>query len=196
MADKLRNIAQNVRCPIGMGFIPMRFVFFLAVTLLVSTDGHAQQAAGIDRPVAEVRQHIGAMLRCNFVSDNVGMMYACGSRLRAIGAVLSRSVGAYAFDTLELDVLLARDSGKPTARERGVAQTTVEILGYVAPVWPDSRRWLTSAIEAADTDDACSFMKIDGVVISIRPYHYADREGSYAEIYVTRNFDIYSLCEY
>ena len=175
----------------------MRFVhLFAAAFLLVSADGHAQQVAGIDRSVAEVRQHIGATLRCKFVSDNMGMTSACGSRLRAIRAELSRRVDADAFDTVELDMLLASEPGKPTARERALAQAAVDILLYAAPTWSNARRWLSSAITAADTDQACSLMKINGVVISVRPYHYTDLKGSYAEIYVTRNFDVYSICEY
>ena len=164
--------------------------------LFMYSDAFGQPVLGIDRPVDEVRQRIAGILRCNFAYDDMGTMYGCGSRLRAIRATLSRSAGAKTFDLVQLDVLLANEPGKPTARERALAQTAVDILIYLAPSWPDARNWLISAVTAADTDQACSYMKINGMVISIRPYHYADHEGSYAEISVTRNFDIYSLCEY
>jgi len=100
------------------------------------------------------------------------------------------------FNLAETDLLIARDPGKPNEREKANAQTIIDAVIYLAPSWPNAREWLESAIAAADTSMACSYMKVQGVVVSIRPFHHVDALGNYANIYVTKNFDIYSLCEY
>ena len=156
----------------------------------------AQSTPGIDRPVAEVLQSLGALLHCHFASADMETLYGCGDRLAGVSTELWRSAGKQSFNTVTMDVFLARDRGRPTNEEIENAETAIDTILYLAPDWPDARNWLTSAVTAADTDQACSYVKINGMVISIRPYHYVDHEGSYAGIAVTRNFDIYSLCDY
>jgi hypothetical protein len=100
------------------------------------------------------------------------------------------------FDLAETDVLIARDPGKPSARERANVESIIDAVIYLAPGWPGAREWIESAITAADTSDACSYIKLRGVIVSVLPHHHVDGPGNYANVYVTRNFDIYSLCEY
>jgi len=100
------------------------------------------------------------------------------------------------FDTAEFTLLIAMRPRQQTPEERATIGAVIEALAYLAPTWPNSREWLASAIAAAGQQRACSYIIIDGVVVSIMPLRPVDTPGRYAEIYVTRNFDIYSLCEY
>ena len=162
--------------------------------MLVCTGARAQEVPGIDRPRDEVATKLASIFHCRMRSGQ----YASGCRSNPQGASvgLSRNSDHDVFDTADFSLLIARRSGSPTAEERRAVEIVIDAIVYLAPSWPNASDWLRSAIEAAGQQRACSYMKIDGVAVSIMPHRAADTEGSFASIYVTRLFDLYSLCEY
>jgi hypothetical protein len=155
----------------------------------------AQGLPGIDRPPNEVAEHLGAIFNCRMtiLPDAAG----CSGNTPRNGELdLLRTRMQNTFDTARAPFNLPRRRGQPTDQDRADTALLIEALIYLAPSWPNARQWLESAIAAADRDDACSYIKIRGVVISMRPVRPVDSPTRYIDLYLTRNFDIYSLCEY
>ena len=171
-----------------------RSIAMTVAMFFLCTSASAQELPGIDRPPNEVAAKLSEIFQCRMSSG--GDALGCRSNPGEASVELALNSRGDEIDKAEVDLLIATRRGRPTAEELTATDATIEAMMYLAPSWQKSLEWLTSAIAAADQQKACSYIKLNGVVLVVLPHRAVDTPGSFATIYVTRHFDLYSLCDY